>query len=93
MGVKVAFQESAGESPPAGQMNGLLVPAAALRRENGRDYVLVVADGVTERRAVAAGDSRGGDIMISGGLAAGERVVVEGPPDLADGARIQEKGT
>ncbi len=91
MGVKVAFQESAGESLQAGQMTGLLVPAAALRRENGRDYVLVVVEGITERRAVAAGDSRGSEIMIASGLAPGERVVVEGPSDLADGIRVQEE--
>ena len=70
---------------------GVTVPAAALRREQGRDYVLVVTDGRLERRAVAARAGPGDSVTVSSGLAPGESVVVEGPGDLADGMAVKEK--
>jgi len=41
-----------------------------------------------ERRAVRTGDARGEAVEVTGGLTAGERVVIEGPPDLADGRQV-----
>lgn len=91
MGVKVAFQEAVrSDVPPQQRVSGVLVPKSALRSRDGRDYVLVVNDGVVERRAVAAGDSRGSDILLSSGVAAGESVVLEGPAELLDGMRVRE---
>jgi len=51
----------------------------------------VLANGRVERRAVKAGAATGSDVEIEGGLVAGERVVVEGPADLADGARAEAR--
>lgn len=91
MGVKVAFQESAqSDDQPAQRKPGVLVPKSAVRRHDGRDYVLVVNEGLLERRAVAVGESRGSDILLSSGLVPGETVVIEGPSDLTDGMRIRE---
>ena len=91
MGVKVAFQEvEAGDSGDS-RSTGLLVPAGAVRNIDGRDYVFVVTDGMLERRAVASGGPRGDGILIESGLTPGERVVVEGPADLVDGSRVEEK--
>ena len=69
----------------------MVVPAAAIRKSGGRDYVLVVANGTVERRAVSSGGKRGDGVLLTTGLAAGESVVVSGPPELAEGARVQEK--
>ncbi len=91
MGVKVAFQESAqSDDQPAQSKSGVLVQKSAVRRHDGRDYVLVVNEGLLERRAVAVGESRGSDILLSSGLVPGETVVIEGPSDLTDGMRIRE---
>jgi len=91
MGVKVAFQEAVrSDVPPQQRVSGVLVPKSALRSRDGRDYVLVVNDGMVERRAVAAGDSHGSDILLSSGVAAGESVVLEGPAELLDGMRVRE---
>jgi RND family efflux transporter MFP subunit len=94
MGVKVAFQDAdAGQgAAPAGAPGpgGVLVPAEAIRREQGRDYLFVVREGVAERRAVAA-IARNGSALVQSGLAPGERVVIEGPADLADGAAVREQ--
>lgn len=90
MGVKVAFQDE-GEN---GNVNpGVTVPSAAIRRDGGSDVVWVVSGDVIERRAVntAAGVTSGSDRTVLAGLRAGERVVVEGPENLAPGMRIEEK--
>lgn len=91
MGVKVAFQESEAETQRSAAAGGLTLPREAVRREQGRDYVLVVRDGKVERRAVATGAAGDGTVAVTSGLAPGESVVVEGPPDLTDGTTVKEK--
>jgi RND family efflux transporter MFP subunit len=91
MGVKVAFQEVDTEPSNTAQEMGVLVPSGAIHSGGGRDYVFVVIDGRVERRAVASGDTRGDDIMLTSGLSPGERVVVQGPPELTEGDAVQEK--
>lgn len=56
-----------------------LVPQAALLRDAVGAYVLVVgADDKVARKDVAAGTARGGDWIVTGGLADGDRVIVSG---------------
>jgi HlyD family secretion protein len=87
MGVKVAFlndEEQADVAPkPA-----LVVPRRAVRKDGDRDVVFVVKGEQVERRAVGVGPAPGDEAVITSGLSAGERVVIEGPEDLADGARV-----
>jgi multidrug efflux pump subunit AcrA (membrane-fusion protein) len=99
MGVKVAFREAGIEPPPAtvegsggsaGSGIGAVVPPEALRRDNGRDVVFVVINGAVERRAVTVGSENQDEVVIVSGLSPGERVVVEGPADLADGDAVTE---
>lgn len=90
MGVKVAFQETEGAADAAPA--GVLVPAAALHREQGRDYLFVVRDGLAERRAVALGGDRDGGVVVTAGLQAGERVVLDPPAELSDGGAVREHG-
>ena len=66
-----------------------MVPRAAVRNEQGQTVVFVVVEDHVERRAVRTSPSQGDVLEIVSGLAAGERVVVEGPPDLADGRKIE----
>jgi HlyD family secretion protein len=91
MSVKVAFHETAvaaGGAPAAGR--NARVPKSALRQREGRDVVLVVRSGRVERRAVTVAGTTAEDTELSAGLAAGERVVIEGPVDLTDGALVKE---
>jgi len=90
MGVKVAFQDAAEASAEQRATAGFLLPAGAIRREQGRAYVFVVNEGVAERRAVAAGADRAGEVLVQAGLEPGERVVVSGPPQLRDGTPVRE---
>ena len=87
MSVKVAFQ-STGEAT-AGQRS-LSVPAAAVQKRDGRDVVWVVRNGRVERRAVTVGAVGGDAVTIAAGLSSGDRVVVGGPDNLADGAGVME---
>ncbi len=91
MGVRVSFlseqEATAGELPSS----RLVMPVSALRRDGTSDIVYVVQGDVAERRAVRVGSRQGDLAEVEAGLAAGERVVVEGPENLADGDRVVEK--
>jgi len=87
MGVKVAFREEVQEQA---SRRAVLIPRAALRKDEGRDVVFVVAGERVERRAVNVGvDAGGEDALVLAGIAAGERVVVEAPADLAEGDQVE----
>jgi HlyD family secretion protein len=87
MGVKVAFLGAA-EPAASPVVSRLTMPRTAVRTDRGQTIVLVVVDDRVERRAVRVGDAKGDNVFVLGGLVAGERVVVEGPPDLADGRKV-----
>jgi hypothetical protein len=53
--------------------------------------VFTVANGRAERRAVTVFDTQGEDAVLSAGVSAGEKVIVESPPGLKDGAQVKEK--
>jgi RND family efflux transporter MFP subunit len=89
MSVKVAFRETDGSGPAAGRT--VIVPKAAVQQREGRDVVLVVQSGHAERRAVTVSQTRLDEVVISAGVSAGERVIVDAPSGLADGAAVAEK--
>jgi len=90
MGVKVAFREPDADEPGSGT-TGVLVPAAAVRRSGDRGIVFVVTDGRVERRAVAQNDFGDGAVLVTSGLQAGERVVLDPPPNMQDGMAVMEQ--
>ncbi|MGH9457533.1 MAG: efflux RND transporter periplasmic adaptor subunit, partial [Thermoanaerobaculia bacterium] len=85
MGVKVAFLASA-ESSGAG---GAVIPRTAVRRDGETDFVFTIRDGTVERRAVSIGGAEGENVLVLAGVVAGERVVIGGPAELADGDRVR----
>jgi RND family efflux transporter MFP subunit len=89
MGVKVAFQGATDVS--SASSTALVVPSAAIRGDAGVDVVFVVDDGKVERRAVKLGDVGEDEAFVLSGLAAGERVVVDGPPELNDSDQVKER--
>ena len=91
MGVKVSFRSA--EAEPEEAPEGLLVDAAAVFPDTGRDLVYLVRDGRVQRRAVRLGDRRGSDVFVLSGLVEGDRVVVEGLEGLEDGAEVAEAAT
>jgi len=89
MGVKVAFLEK--QAPvTANPKPRLLLPKAAVRHEGDTDAVYIVQGDKLERRAVKVIGTSGAEIEITG-VSRGERVVLEGPPGMADGGRVTVK--
>jgi len=86
MGVKVAFLD-ANATHVVEARRRLLVPKAAVRHEGDADYVYVFQQDHVERRAVKVAGTEGEELVLTG-VSRGERVVIEGPPNLADGSRV-----
>lgn len=89
MAVKVAFQERSA-APAAGPVRIVTVPRNAVRESDGRSVLFVVRNGRAERRAVTLTGPPTGDAQLGGGVAPGERVVLDPPTDLSDGAAVAE---
>ena len=89
MGVRVSFLEekkpvAADARPPV----GVLVPAAALRRDADKDILFVLKDGKAQRRTVTAGAAFGNSRQVESGVSPGEAVIIDAPPDLQDDAAV-----
>jgi RND family efflux transporter MFP subunit len=65
----------------------LTVPRSALRREADRRVVYVLAAGRVHRRDVGVGLVGLGDVEVTQGVSAGDRVIVESPVPLTEGLR------
>lgn len=72
--------------------NALLIPQQALSELQGGDQVAVVnSDGKAEIRAVKIGSVFGRMIVITDGLKAGEKVIVEGFQKVRQGMQVSAK--
>ena len=92
MGVKVAFREAAGSGAATNTASrAIVVPKGAVQKQDGRDVVLVVQDGRTEKRAVVVNSALDNEVTLSAGVTAGEKVVVDWPAGLTAGAAVKEK--
>ena len=91
MGVRVSFLGEEQPTDVAQPRPRLLIPEDALSSDGGQDVVFVLRGETVERRAVKISGRSGGVAEVEAGLSASDRVVVEGPEDLADGDRVQEE--
>ncbi len=69
---------------------GLVIPEQALVPERGKIYVFVLAGGRIARREVTIGRRTPGEVEITQGVTAGERVVTEGTQKVRDGNAAHE---
>lgn len=90
MGVKVAFQSAGGEDAAPAQQS-VVVPKDTVQNRDNRDFVWIARDEKVERRAVTVAQTTGDESTIVAGLTGGEKVVLNPPADLTEGARISEK--
>jgi HlyD family secretion protein len=93
MGIKVTFLgEEHKQAPGAKAAVAMpLIPQTAVRDDGGKKVVFLVKDDRLERRAITLGGTRGSDTEVAAGLAVGDIVVVNGPPDLHDGQSVAIK--
>ena len=92
MGAKVEFLEARRAAPPGAQAverPRILVPADAVRSEDGRSVVWIVRDGRLQRRDVDAGPVSGNFREIRSGLSGGEQLLVGGVETPRDGQRVK----
>ena len=85
MAVKVAFRDT---GAAAGRL--VVIPKSVVQNQDGHDVIFVVANNRAERRAVTLGSEQKDDVVLLGGVSVGERVIVNAPPGLADGAVVKE---
>jgi HlyD family secretion protein len=93
MGIKVTFlgEEHKGGPGAKAAVASPLIPQTAVRDDGGKKVVFLVKDDRLERRAITLGGTRGSDTEVAAGLAVGDIVVVNGPPDLHDGQSVAIK--
>jgi HlyD family secretion protein len=92
MGVKVAFQEAAQDRATSASTGraGVMVPQSAVRPEGGKNYVMLVVNGMVERTAVATAGERGKEVLVTSGISGGDRIIINAPVGLQDGTRVKE---
>jgi len=84
MAATVHFQ-SEGKAVSSGQITPLLfVPAAAVQSDAGGKFVWQVVDDRLKRRPIDTGETRDGRVQVTGGLSAGERVVLDPPAGVKE---------
>lgn len=88
MSVKVAFHE--GAISASGAQRTVVVPKTAVHQQDGHDIVMLMQNDRAERRAITVANSTGEESWISAGLAAGEKVILDWPEGLTDGAKVKE---
>lgn len=87
MSVRVNFLAEAKPATPGGPV--VLVPRAALRRDERDAYVWVVDGERARRRVVTVGTELGDQVQIASGLAGGETLVVGDAAALSDGGSVR----
>jgi len=66
----------------------IIVPLYAVLTRNDEHYVFVEKDGVAEKRLVTLGIMEEWQAQVTQGLAAGERVIIEGHRDVEAGQQV-----
>ena len=93
MGVRIVFRDgpapaATGEAA-ANTPRAILVPEQALVEQGGTTGAFVVERDTVRFAAVTTGQRKNGRVAVEKGLTPGQRIVLDPPASLADGARIR----
>jgi RND family efflux transporter MFP subunit len=93
MGARVVFgapeRDAAAANEPQRDVGAIVLPESCFRGGGAERTVFVHEAGVVRERRVAVEPAASGRVRVTSGLAAGEQVVKEPPPRLADGDRVR----
>ena len=90
MGVKVSFLGSDSPTSTTAEIQGVMIPGAALRSDENGDFVWIVRNGAVERRSIELGGPRDRpQLLIKTGLAAGDSVVRTSSAPLSPGQSVK----
>ncbi len=67
--------------------NVIKLPPAAVTKEGAADMVFVLVNGEAKQRKVTVVDRSASEVLVSGGLAPGDSVIVSTPAPLKDGTK------
>lgn len=65
------------------------IPATAVISRGGRQIVFLVNEGTVLEREVTVGEQLGSQLAIRSGLAPGDQIVIDPPPSLESGTKVQ----
>ncbi len=85
----VYFLPDANAEAADANIKRVFCPTAAIRKDGETEIVWMFVDDHVRRTTVRTGTAGDGRTEILQGLAGGERVVVEPPPDLRDGQQVK----
>ena len=89
MSVRITFLQEIAPTPEGGEVAQVLAPREAVRTEAGAQFAWVVTEGRLRRQPVETAGERGGNVIVSKGLAGGEALVL-GPADgLREGQKVE----
>ena len=89
MSAKVAFLSAPRAASDAPAASRLAVPGGAIVSRDGRSAVFVVRDARAIETPIETGAAANGLVEVLGGIAAGDRVVVNPPASLQNGDRVE----
>ena len=90
MSVRIAFLEEAKPAATGEVPSLVLAPREAVRTENGASFSWVVTGGRVRRQPIEIASERGGQVVVSKGLAGGEALVIGGDTEsLREGQRVE----
>lgn len=90
MGTQVSFYPTGRPAPARG--SSVMVPKAAVLKQDGRALVFLAKDGKAVLQPVMLGREESGYVEILGGLQGGESVIVSGQEGLKEGDKIVVQG-
>jgi RND family efflux transporter MFP subunit len=78
-----------GKASLQGSVSGVIIPLAAIYKDNGRDYVYVIKEGKACRQSVTLGKHNASQIHIISGIGKGDVVAISNINILQDGMKIK----
>jgi RND family efflux transporter MFP subunit len=88
MSAKVAFLSKA-VGPEEEKSRTTIYPAAVVSR-NGKSMAFVIKEGRVEEQEITTGEKLGDLLVVTGGVKAGDRVVLNPPRGLKSGSRVKQ---